>query len=190
MATIIEPFRIKVVEPLKMTTREDRERAVRAADWNLFKVHAEDVLLDLLTDSGTSAMSTEQWAGVMRGDDSYAGSRSWFRFEAAVQDIFGFRHVLPAYASSPRITEAHCSELIAAVPLSVSRSISTSSARRRKAFQWAARSFCSRSARVVSRMGSTDLILKGSMMVRMGRKDSGPPGHCFLLPGMFDIPVL
>jgi hypothetical protein len=97
---------------------------------------------------------------------------------------------LPAYASSPRMTEAHCSELIAAVPLSVSRSISTSSARSRKAFQWAVRSFCSRSARVVSRIGSTDLILKGSMMVRMGGKDSGPPGHCFLSPEMFDIPVL
>jgi tyrosine phenol-lyase len=97
MATIIEPFRIKVVEPLRMTTREERERAVRAAGWNLFKVPAEDVLIDLLTDSGTSAMSTEQWAGVMRGDDSYAGSRSWFRFEQVVKDLTGFRHVVPTH---------------------------------------------------------------------------------------------
>ncbi len=97
MATIIEPFKIKVVEPIKMTTRAEREAAVRAAGFNLFKLRAEDVLIDLLTDSGTSAMSTHQWAGIMEGDDSYAGSRSWYRFEKVVKDLTGLRHVIPTH---------------------------------------------------------------------------------------------
>ncbi|HEX5818457.1 MAG TPA: tryptophanase [Gemmatimonadales bacterium] len=97
MRTIIEPFKIKSVEPIRLTTRAERERKLREAHWNAFLLRAEDVLIDLLTDSGTAAMSSEQWASVMRGDEAYAGSRSWFRFEAAVQDIFGFRHVLPTH---------------------------------------------------------------------------------------------
>jgi len=97
VATIIEPFRIKVVEPIRMTTRAEREAAARAADYNLFRLKAEDVLIDLLTDSGTSAMSAEQWAGMMRGDESYAGGRSWTRFEKAVRDLTGFRHVIPTH---------------------------------------------------------------------------------------------
>ncbi len=97
MQTIIEPFRIKSVEPIRMTTRTEREDRLREASWNMFLLKAEDCLIDLLTDSGTAAMSAEQWAAVMRGDESYAGSKSWFRFEAAVQDIFGFRHVLPTH---------------------------------------------------------------------------------------------
>ncbi len=94
---IIEPFRIKSVEPLRMTTRSEREAALAAADGNLFRIAAEDVLIDLLTDSGTGAMSAEQWAAVMRGDESYAGARSYKRFERAVQDLMGFEQVIPTH---------------------------------------------------------------------------------------------
>jgi tryptophanase len=95
--TIIEPFRIKVVQPLRFTTREEREDLLRRARYNPFHLHAGDVLIDLLTDSGTAAMSNEQWAGMMRGDESYAGSESFFRFEAEVKDLTGFRHVIPTH---------------------------------------------------------------------------------------------
>jgi tryptophanase len=95
--TIIEPFRIKVVEPIRMTTREERSRILESAGHNLFQVPADSVLIDLLTDSGTGAMSSEQWAGVMRGDESYAGSRSWYRFETAARAVFGFEHIIPTH---------------------------------------------------------------------------------------------
>ena len=95
--TIFEPFRIKTVEPIRWTTREERERLLRAAHYNLFLLLAEDVLIDLLTDSGTGAMSTRQWAALMEGDESYAGSKSFERFRRSVQGIFGYRHVIPAH---------------------------------------------------------------------------------------------
>ncbi|HEY5642478.1 MAG TPA: tryptophanase [Woeseiaceae bacterium] len=97
MKTIIEPFRIKMVEPIKLTSREERTALIREAHYNTFQVRAEDVIIDLLTDSGTSAMSSEAWAAMMRGDESYAGARSWFRFRDAVQDIFGFEQVIPTH---------------------------------------------------------------------------------------------
>jgi tryptophanase len=97
MDTIIEPFRIKSVEPIRMTSRAERERLIRDAHYNLFNLHADDVLIDLLTDSGTSAMSAAQWAGLMQGDESYAGSPSYFRFEEAVKDLMPFEHVIPTH---------------------------------------------------------------------------------------------
>ena len=97
MKTIIEPFRIKSVEPLRRTTRAERERYLEEAGFNLFQIHASNILLDLLTDSGTSAMSTEQWAAIMRGDESYAGSESFHRLRRVVEELTGFRHVIPTH---------------------------------------------------------------------------------------------
>ena len=95
--TVIEPFRIKTVEPIRHITREQRQAALEAAGYNLFLIKAEDVLIDLLTDSGTGAMSSGQWAGMMQGDESYAGARSFFRFESAVREITGLKHVIPTH---------------------------------------------------------------------------------------------
>jgi tyrosine phenol-lyase len=95
--TIIEPFRIKSVEPLHHTTPQERERFLQQAGYNLFLIDAKNILIDLLTDSGTSAMSTEQWAAMMRGDESYAGSESFFRMERAVKNLTGFKHVIPTH---------------------------------------------------------------------------------------------
>jgi tryptophanase len=95
--TIIEPFRIHSVEPIRLTSVEQRDAALRAAGYNLFNLHAADVLIDLLTDSGTGAMSRDQWAAVQHGDESYAGSPSWFAFLEAVNELFPFRHVIPTH---------------------------------------------------------------------------------------------
>ncbi len=97
MKTIIEPFRIKSVEPIRMTTADERRDLIREAGYNPFRLKAEHVLIDLLTDSGTGAMSTHQWAGIMEGDESYAGARSFFHFEETVRSIFGHRHVIPTH---------------------------------------------------------------------------------------------
>ena len=97
MKTIIEPFRIKTVEPIRLTTRDERVELLRRAHWNLFAIHSDDVIIDLLTDSGTSAMSAEQWAAVMRGDESYAGSPSYYRFESAVRELMPYRHIIPTH---------------------------------------------------------------------------------------------
>jgi tryptophanase len=95
--TIIEPFRIHSVEPIRITTREERELAIEEAGFNLFNLHADDVLVDLLTDSGTGAMSRDQWAAIQHGDESYAGSPSWYAFLESVQALFPFRHVIPTH---------------------------------------------------------------------------------------------
>jgi tryptophanase len=95
--TIIEPFRIHSVEPIRLTTIEDRDAALGAAGYNLFNLHADDVMIDLLTDSGTGAMSRDQWAAVQHGDESYAGSPSWYVFLEAVQALFPFEHVIPTH---------------------------------------------------------------------------------------------
>ncbi len=95
--SIIEPFKIKVVEPIPLLTREERERRLAAAHFNLFGLKAESVTFDFLTDSGISAMSVQQWAAMMLADESYAGSRSFFRFEKAVRDLTGFKHIIPTH---------------------------------------------------------------------------------------------
>src|SRR5262245_20049066 len=110
MKTIIEPFRIKVVEPLQVRTPEEREAIIRTAGFNVFLIPSEDVLIDLLTDSGTGAMSSLQWAGIMRGDESYAGSPSFFHFERVLQEITGFKHILPTHQG--RASERILFELI------------------------------------------------------------------------------
>src|SRR5437868_3819070 len=110
MRTIIEPFKIKMVEPIKITTAEQREAILRRAHFNVFQIAAEEVLLDLLTDSGTAAMSSEQWAGMLRGDESYAGARSWYRFEKVIRDLTGMPHILPTHQG--RASERILFELI------------------------------------------------------------------------------
>src|SRR6266699_4099934 len=95
--TIIEPFRIKSVEPVRLTTVAERQQKLEVAGYNLFNLHADDVLIDLLTDSGTGAMSRDQWAAIQHGDESYAGSPSWFTFLEAVQTLFPFPHVIPTH---------------------------------------------------------------------------------------------
>ena len=97
MRTIIEPFRIKSVEPLRHTTPAEREEYLSAAGYNLFLIDARNILIDLLTDSGTSAMSTAQWAALMRGDESYAGGDSFFRLKKVVDELTGFRHMVPTH---------------------------------------------------------------------------------------------
>ncbi|MCP3968728.1 MAG: tryptophanase [Rhodobacteraceae bacterium] len=97
MKTIFEPFRIKSVEPIRVTTRDERVRLIKEAHFNPFQLHSQDVMIDLLTDSGTGAMSAAQWSAVMRGDESYAGSPSFFRFQAAVQNLMNFKHIIPTH---------------------------------------------------------------------------------------------
>jgi tryptophanase len=97
MKTIIEPFRIKSVEPIFFTTKEERKKILEKADYNPFRIKANDVLIDLLTDSGTSAMSSNQWAGIMQGDESYAGSSSFFKFDEVVKEITGLSYVIPTH---------------------------------------------------------------------------------------------
>jgi len=97
MKTIIEPHRIKMVEPIRLTERAEREELIKAAHYNTFMLRADDVIIDLLTDSGTSAMSSEAWSAMMRGDESYAGAKSWFHFRDTVKDIFGFEQVIPTH---------------------------------------------------------------------------------------------
>ena len=94
---IIEPFKIKVVEPIKLPSRIQREDYLKKAHYNPFQLTSDQVIIDLLTDSGTSAMSSEQWAGIMRGDESYAGAKSWERMQASILDLTGYPYILPTH---------------------------------------------------------------------------------------------
>ena len=95
--TIIEPFKIKSVESLPITTPEEREGYLKREHWNVFGLKSQEVTVDLLTDSGTGSMSSEQWAAIMRGDESYAGSHSWQRFHDVVSDLTGYKHIIPTH---------------------------------------------------------------------------------------------
>ena len=107
--TIIEPFKIKSIEPIYLSTEEERIKHLRKANYNPFLLHSTEVIIDLLTDSGTSAMSAEQWAGMMRGDESYAGSTSWLKMESVVKDLTGMSHILPTHQgrAAERIIYSH-----------------------------------------------------------------------------------
>jgi tryptophanase len=110
MKSIIEPFKIKMVEPIKFTTPDERAAILERVHFNLFQIPAEEVIIDLLTDSGTAAMSSEQWAGMLRGDESYAGARSWFHFQSVLRDLTGMPHILPTHQG--RASERILFELI------------------------------------------------------------------------------
>lgn len=97
MKAIMEPFKIKMTEPIKIISKEERIKHLEDAHYNIFKIDAENCCIDLLTDSGTGAMSTEQWAALMLGDESYAGSKSWKKFEAAVKKITNIKHIFPTH---------------------------------------------------------------------------------------------
>lgn len=97
MKSFFEPFKIKAVEEIPITTKTDREKYIKEADYNLFSLKSEHITIDLLTDSGTTAMSSKQWASIMDGDESYAGSRNWFEFESIVKEITGFKHIIPTH---------------------------------------------------------------------------------------------
>lgn len=99
--TIIEPFKIKTVEPIFMSTPEERAKYLEKAFYNPFKLSSDEVIIDMLTDSGTSAMSADQWAGVMTGDESYAGSKSWAKMEHVIKDLTGFDYILPTHQAEP-----------------------------------------------------------------------------------------
>src|SRR5690625_3167647 len=94
---VAEPYKIKAIEPIAVTTSEQREKVIKKAGYNTFLIDSKDVYVDLLTDSGTTAMSDNQWAGLMLGDESYAGSRNFYRLQGAVQEIYGFKHVVPTH---------------------------------------------------------------------------------------------
>ena len=117
--TIIEPFRIKSVEPIRMTTREEREQCIRNAWYNLFTLHSDDVLIDLLTDSGTASMSARQWGALMEGDESYAGSPSFYRFKSAVEKLMPFKYLIPTHQGPVSYTHLRAHETLTPISYDV-----------------------------------------------------------------------
>ena len=102
-----EPFKIHSISPLKILSREQRATILKKAGYNLFKIPSDDVFIDLLTDSGTTAMSDSQWGGIMVGDEAYGSARSWFKLEKVLKDLFGYKYVLPAHQRRGKIGRAH-----------------------------------------------------------------------------------
>jgi len=181
--TLIEPFRIKSVEPIRMTTRAERERLLEEAKLNVFKLRAEDVLIDWLTDSGTGAMSSRQWGAIMEGDESYAGARSFYRLEKVIQDITGMQYFVPTHqgrAAEKVLFGATCK----AGDLVLALSVSGNSPNCVKGLEWAKAHGLHTVALVGAKRGRMAEVAEQTIVINdthYGRVEDAQMGICHLL---------